>query len=239
MLQSMGAEIKSKNTERFIEIKGVKNLHGTTALVMPDRNEIVSFAAAALATRGNVLVRTRETQKEDLSAFLEKVREAGGSYAFEPDGIRFIGSDSYRPLSIETAPHPGFMTDWQQPFAVLLTQAEGTSTIHETVYEDRFGYLKDLSRMGAEIEVNHSCSNPSCRYAYGKFTHLAKIHGPTPLRGTSIEMCDIRAGMAHIIAALSAHNESRISGAEHIDRGYERLDERLQELGADITRITI
>ena len=91
--------------------------------------------------------------------------------------------------------------------------------------------------MGAKVEVNHFCSNPLCRYTDQGLAHLAKIHGPTPLRGTSIEICDIRAGMAHIIAALTARGESRISGVEHIDRGYEKLDERLRKLGADIKRV--
>jgi UDP-N-acetylglucosamine 1-carboxyvinyltransferase len=130
------------------------------------------------------------------------------------------------------------MTDWQQPFCVVLTRSRGESIIHETVYEDRFGYAKDLKRMGARIEILGDCPKDPCRLEHQGYMHTAIITGPTPLKGTEIEMTDIRAGMAHIIAALSAEGESVVSGVEYIDRGYERIDERLRALGADIQRVT-
>jgi len=161
----------------------------------------------------------------------------GASYEISSRGIKFVSGKKYKPLQIETAPHPGFMTDWQQPLGVLLTQADGESIIHETIYEDRFGYVRDLNKLGANIQVSDECWGSSCRFAGHTFNHSAKIAGPTQLQGGELTMTDIRAGMAHIIAALVAQGESVISGVEHIDRGYEKLDERLRILGADIRRI--
>ena len=145
---------------------------------------------------------------------------------------------SYNSILIKTSPYPGFMTDWQQPFSILLTQAGGESIIHETVYEDRFGYTKDLKRMGANIEVSDACpAGNRCRFFGKTLNHSAKIIGPTKLHGEEITMTDIRAGMAHLIATLSAEGESVVSGVEHLDRGYEKIDERLRALGADIKRV--
>lgn len=236
MLRSMGAKISFNEPTREIKTEGVERLRGTEASVMPDRNEAVSFAVAALATGGDILVNGADAKY--LAAFLEKVKETGGSYEIKPSGIRFFGKKPYNPLVIDTAPHPGFMTDWQQPFSVLLTQAGGTSIIHETIYEDRFGYTKDLNRMGADISISDECPGVvSCRFHGRTFNHSARIQGPTKLKGAEVAMQDIRAGMAHIIAALTAEGESVISGVEHLDRGYEKIDERLRALGADIIRI--
>lgn len=237
MLASMGARISVDHNMRIIEIVGVSKLHGTTYRVMPDRNEIVSFAVAALATGGTVFIQAID--EEYIKTFLARVKEVGGTYTVENGGIRFIGGKKYHGTTIETAPHPGFMTDWQQPFCVLLTQAEGTSIIHETVYEDRFGYVKDINRMGATIRVNDDCLGVEpCRFLARTFHHSATITGPTKLHGEVIRMTDLRAGMAHVIAALAAEGKSRIFGLEHIDRGYENIDERLRMLGAHIQRIT-
>lgn len=236
MLKTMGSAIEVKAESRLIRIEGVDKLRGVRVRVMPDRTEAVSFAVAALATHGNIFLQSVE--EEPLRAFLTKVREVGGKFEAKNEGVRFWGGGSYQASFIETSPHPGFMTDWQQPFCVLLTQAEGSSIIHETVYEDRFGYTKDLGRMGARIEVSDECPESSrCRFFGKTFNHSARITGPTKLKGTEITMTDIRAGMAHIIAALSAEGESVISGVEHIDRGYEKVDERLHALGADIRRV--
>lgn len=248
MLLEMGAKISCAPESRVIEIEGVKKLKGAEARVMPDRNEIVSFAVAAVATGGDVLLQDikpemdfnclRAGASSYLKTFLDLLEEAGGNFRVESDGTRFIAGISRHPVFIQTSPHPGFMTDWQQPFCVLLTQARGKSIIHETVYEDRFEYAKDLKRMGAQIEIMGDCpQNNPCRFQEQKFNHTAIIDGPTPLHGEAIRMTDIRAGMAHIIAALAAKGESVITGVEHVDRGYEKIDERLQALGADIQRI--
>lgn len=236
MLRVMGAKIEFEKKSREIKIKGVSKLSGVKARVMPDRNEVVSFACSALATVGDVFI--PDIEKSYLEEFLNKVREIGGGVEIGKGGIRFKGKSKYKAAFIETAPHPGFMTDWQQPFCVLLTKSRGESIIHETVYEDRLGYTKDLKRMGAQIEILGDCPKEPCHYQNQGYIHTAIITGPTPLKGTEIEMTDIRAGMAHIIAALSAEGESVVSGVEHIDRGYERIDDRLRTLGADIQRVT-
>lgn len=246
MLQAMGARISVNRDERLLSIEGVSKLRGTNVCVVPDRNEIVSLACAGLATKGSVFLRlpeivrlsyAPENLKQDLDVFLKSVEQIGGLFSIERGGIRFSGTGPYRPMHITTVPHPGFMTDWQQPFCVLLTQANGTSTIHETVYEDRFRYTEDLNEMGAAITISTNCPpDAPCRYHGQEFKHLATITGPTPLAGAHITMPDIRAGMAHLVAALIAQGESIVSGVEHIDRGYEKLDERLRELGADVKR---
>lgn len=239
MLGRMGARISVAPEARRVEIEGVQSLGGARVRSIPDRNEAVSFAVAALATGGDVFVKGAEAAH--LEAFLEKVREIGGSYEIKPGGIRFWGTRRYRATELETAPHPGFMTDWQQPFAVLLTQAEGTSILHETVYEDRFGYTKDLTQMGASVALADECPpkipKTPCRFFGCSCIHTARITGPAALHAAEIAMRDIRAGIALVIAALAAEGESRISGVEHIDRGYERIDERLRLLGADIKRV--
>jgi len=235
MLRQMGADIVYDVSRREIAIEGVRRLGRARVRVLPDRNEMVSFAAAALATGGDIVV--HEATEEYVGRFCEKVREIGGVAEPDGEGIRFFAKGPFMATAVETAPHPGFMTDWQQPFCVVLTQAEGESILHETVYEDRFGYVKDLRAMGADIVVSDECGNVACRWARRTFNHRARIRGPVKLRGTYMAMTDIRAGMAHLIAALAAEGESVISGVEHIDRGYEKIDERLRELGADIRRI--
>lgn len=236
MLRGMGAEILWRSDERIIEIEGVSRLRGVSIETIPDRNEAVSFAVAALATGGEVFV--RGAREDHLKSFIAKAVDAGGSVFVQDGGIKFKAGKRYGPVKIETSPHPGFMTDWQQPFCVLLTKADGESIIHETVYEDRFGYVKDLTRMGARIEVSDKCwGDMKCRFAGVSAMHSISINGPSRLHGTDITMIDIRAGMAHIIAALSAEGESVITGIEHIDRGYEKIEERLRKLGAEIRRV--
>lgn len=237
MLQEMGARIYIKPELRKIEIDGVSKLNGVSAKVMPDRNEVVSFASGALATDGDILI--RDITEEHILTFLEAVKLLGADYAIDERGIRFFGTRPYRELTITTGPHPNFMTDWQQPFSILLTQAHGESIIHETVYDDRLGYTKDLNRMGASILLSDECLGSSaCRFLGQTFNHSARIKGLTPLAGRDLVMQDIRAGMAYIIAAMASSGESVVTGIEHVDRGYERIDERLRELGADIKRVS-
>lgn len=235
MLKGMGGNITFNSAKREILIGGVKKLHGVKASVMPDRNEVVSFAVAALATKGSVLI--KDIKRDYLEAFLNVVESVGGVFRVEKNGIRFLYKNPYKAMDIITQPHPGFMTDWQQPFCVLLTQAKGFSYIHETVYEDRFGYTNDLVRMGADIDVLPDCEDTACRFHGKHFSHYVRIKGPSTLKGGKITMQDIRAGMAQVIAALAAKGESVVSGVEHIERGYENIDERLRELGAQIQRV--
>ena len=235
LLQKMGAIIEF-GAEREIYIEGVKKLHGAEHSLLPDRLEVASFAFMALTTDGNILVEGAD--QNHLITFLNTVRRLGGEYEVEENGIRFFRGSNLKAIHVETDTYPGFATDWQQPLAVLLTQAKGNSIIHETVYEDRFGYTEDLRRMGAEIDVVTKClGNLPCRFQGESYYHSAIIHGPTKLKGAKLEMRDIRAGMAHIMAALIAEGESEITGVEHIDRGYENIDGRIKNLGANIQRV--
>jgi UDP-N-acetylglucosamine 1-carboxyvinyltransferase len=234
MLQKMGALIEL-DVNRVIKIEGVKRLRGSEHRVIPDRNEAVSFAVLALATDGNILV--EDARQDHLITFLNAVRRVGGEYQIEKKGIRFYRKHHLKPLNIETSPHPGFMTDWQQAFTVLLMMARGRSRIHETVYEDRFGYVKEFIRLGAKIHISEKCFGPRCRFANKGFQHSIEIEGPARLTGATLAVPDIRAGLAHLVAALSAKGESQILGIEHLDRGYERIDERLRAIRAHIKRI--
>ena len=234
MLQNMGAIIEV-GAGREVRIEGVTALRGTNQEIMPDRNEAVSFACLAGAANGRIFV--EKARQEDLITFLNAFRRAGGEYEVKESGILFYRGEPLKPTNIETEPHPGFMTDWQQPFAVMLSQAEGLSTIHETVYEDRFGYAADLNLMGAKIKILTKCIGTDCRFKDKGFQHSAEISGPTFLQGAEIKVRDLRSGIAHVIAGLSAKGESVLDGIEELDRGYERIDERLQKLGADITRV--
>jgi len=253
MLQKMGAIIELC-PPRTITIEGVPRLRGVTHRIIADRNEAISFAALAIATDGKILV--KGAVQEDLITFLNAVRRMGAEYEVLPDGISFFrngtsaneNTNGLKALSIQTDVHPGFMTDWQQPFCVAMTQAEGTSAIHETIYEDRFAYAHDLNEMGAKIRVSTECPangatayalelRPQCRFAGRGFYHYATIEGPTKLTSKNLVVRDLRSGMVDIIAALVANGVSEIDGAEEIDRGYERIDERLRDLGADIKRV--
>jgi UDP-N-acetylglucosamine 1-carboxyvinyltransferase len=244
MLQKMGAIIELC-PPRTIMIEGVPRLHGVTHRIIPDRNEAISFAALAIATNGKILLKGAE--QEHLITFLNSVRRMGAEYEVTPDGISFFRAGQLKALAIETATHPGFMTDWQQPFCVAMTQANGTSTIHETIYEDRFAYAHDLNEMGAKIRVSTECptidngidapKKDACRFDGKNFYHTATIEGPTELTSAKMTVRDLRSGMVDIIAALVARGVSEVDGVDEIDRGYERIDERLRDLGADITRV--
>ena len=155
-----------------------------------------------------------------------------------PGGISFWREKPLQALSVQTDVHPGFMTDWQQPLCTVLAQAKGTSTIHETIYEDRFGYAHDLNEMGAKIKVSTDCpEGTNCRFSGKGFFHFASIEGPSEFTSHNLNVRDLRSGMVDIIMALVAKGVSEIDGVEEIDRGYEKIDERLRNLGADITRI--
>ncbi len=235
MLQKMGAIIEL-GANRDFYIEGVPKLYGVSHRILPDRNEAVSFACLAIATNGKILV--REAIQDHLITFLNVVRRLGAEYEVVPEGIIFSRTGSLKPLQIKTAVHPGFMTDWQQPLALVSTQADGVSEIHETIYEDRFGYAKDLISLGAKIEVSTECpSDSKCHFDGKNFYHSAKIYGPTKLHGGKTAVRDLRSGIVNLIASLAAEGESEIDGIEEIDRGYEKIDERLNKLGAEIRRV--
>ena len=234
MLQKMGAIIQV-NAGRSIEIIGVEKLHGTDVSVMPDRMEAASYASMALGTNGEIFV--QGAQQVDMVTFLNAVRKIGGQYEVQPDGILFKGSDHLKGIELETDTHPGFMTDWQQPFVVVLTQAHGTSVVHETVYEERFGYTDALVDMGANITLFSNClGEVTCRFKGQNYKHSAVINGPSKLKAATVEVPDIRAGLAFVVAALVAEGTSTLTGIHHLDRGYERLEEKLKGVGAKIER---
>lgn len=235
VLQKMGAIIKV-HTDRVIEIEGVERLGGYVHRPIPDRIEAASWAAAALATRGDVTV--LGAKQVDMMTFLNVYRSVGGAFEITDEGIRFWhpGGD-LRSVVLETDVHPGFMTDWQQPMVVALTQARGLSIVHETVYERRFGYVEALNQMGATIQVYRECLGGSpCRWGRRDFRHSAVIAGPSKLHGTELVVPDLRAGFSHFIAALAAEGTSRVHGVNLIRRGYEDFEAKLTALGAHVER---
>jgi UDP-N-acetylglucosamine 1-carboxyvinyltransferase len=234
ILQKMGAII-SVDTDRVIRIEGVETLNGYTHRALFDRNEAASWAAAALTTGGDIFV--GGAKQLEMTTFLNVFRKVGGAFDIEDDGIRFYQSGAdLHPVVIETDVHPGFMTDWQQPLVVALTQAKGLSIVHETVYENRFGFTDALVKMGAQIQIYREClgGNP-CRFGQRNFYHSAVISGPTPLSGADIEVPDLRGGFSHMVAALAAKGTSNVSNVQLISRGYEHFLDKLGNLGADFS----
>ncbi len=242
LLNSMGADIK-RTGHREITINGVKTLHGTEYTIMSDRNEEVTFAIAAVVSKGNIVV--HHSERKHLKEFLDVFVKAGGKYKTVDDTTtEYYYDGPLNAVDVTTAQHPGFMTDWQAPWAILMTQAEGTSMIHETVFENRFSYVEELKKMGANIEYfDPVVSNPQEFYNFNwtdkkADTHQAiKITGPTTLHNAITSMSDLRAGATVVLAAIIANGKSYIHGVEQIDRGYEHIDTRLQSLGASIERI--
>lgn len=243
LLNEMGARIKRVRV-RTISINGVKKLLGTTFRIKPDRNEIVTFAIAAVITNGDVLVKGAEDA--DLLSFLKMLKKTGASFEKKKDGIRFYSNNNIKQTQVVTAHHPGFMTDWQGPWAVLMTKAKGESTIHETVYENRFGYVGELLRMGANIEYfNPIVKDAKATYNFNtkddkkEYFHAIKIHGPDNVHNAILTISDLRAGATLVLAALAAKGESVVFGVEHLDRGYEKFEQRLRDLGAQIKRVVV
>ena len=234
-LQKMGAIIEL-STDRKITIEGVDRLEGAEHTVIPDRNQVASFASAGLASQGDIFI--ENAIQEDIITFLNNVRRIGGKFEVKDNGVRFFYDGPFKSIALETNVHPGFMTDWQQPFVILMTQASGISIVHETVYEKRFGYVHELKKMGADIELFNQClGSTPCRFVTSNYLHSAVIKGPTPLHGAEINIPDLRAGFSYLVAAIIAKGESIINGAVYIDRGYEDIDLKLKSIGADIKRV--
>ncbi len=232
ILQKMGA-IVTVEPNRTIFIEGVESLRGYTHRAINDRNEAASWASAALATNGDIFV--EGAKQQELMTFLNVFRKVGGGFDIQEDGIRFYRErEVLRPVVVETDVHPGFMTDWQQPLIVALTQADGQSIVHETVYENRFGFTDALNEMGADIVVHkEGLPGHDRRVARRPFEQAAVITGPTTLHAADVRVPDLRGGFSHLIAALTAEGESRISNVGIISRGYEHFIPKLRKLGAD------
>lgn len=240
-LNSMGAQI-SRKPNRVIEIIGVPVLHGAIHKIMADHNQVVSFACAALATKGDVIVENADSR--DIEAFLEKLDDIGAGYEVGHYGIRFYYTGPLKATDVETGVHPGFKTDWQPLWVTMMTQANGVSILHETVTESRFQYVDSLNQMGANIELfNPVVSHPDELYNFNLDVvkpgtmHAAKITGPTQMHGGEFTVKDLRHGATLMIAGLIAPGTTILHDEqEHIDRGYESLEEVFQALGATIRR---
>ena len=240
MLNSMGARIHL-DTNRTMTIYGVDELCGTSFKIICDRIEAASWASLAAATGGEITVEGIEP--EHLVNFLGVFNDVGGGFKLQSPGtITFFRKKTLKSTMLETDVYPGFSTDWQQPFAVLLTQAEGISIIHETVYENRFGYLNALEQLGAKIQLETKClGSLKCRFKGNDHFHSAIIQGPTTLisQETLLNVPDLRAGLAYVIAAALAKGETYIQGIDLIRRGYGCLVDRSKDLDIQLEKVTL
>lgn len=217
-LIAMGARIEGVGTET-LTIDGVRALHGATYAVMPDRIEAGSYACAVAITGGKLdLVGARASE---MRATIAGLTQAGVEVEELADGLRVTASGRLKALSVSTAPYPGFATDMQAQFMAMLTLAEGSSVLTETIFENRYMHVPELSRMGADIQVRG---------------RSAVVHGVGSLTGAPVMATDLRASMSLIIAGLAAQGETQVRRVYHLDRGYERLEEKLSAVGADIER---
>ncbi len=218
-LLAMGAKITGAGTDR-ITIEGVARLHGATHTIMPDRIETGTFLAAVAATGGDVHV--TGTQPDSLASVIDKFREAGADITIDGDVIRVRRDGPLQSVNIRTVPHPGFPTDMQAQFMALATRAHGTAVITETIFENRMMHVQELRRLGADIEVEGS---------------TAVVKGVAKLTGADVMATDLRASACLVIAGLVAEGATTIDRIYHLDRGYERIEEKLMGLGAHIERI--
>jgi len=222
-LREMGAEVERTRPDT-IEVHGKRRLRGANHSVMPDRIETGTFLVAAAVTGGRLTLENAAC--DHVGALVEIMGRMGvpvacGRTSIEVDATG-VGPGRLAAIDIETSPYPGLATDLQPPTCVLLTQADGTSRVHEAVFEDRIEWLAELRRLGARIDIQDA--------------HHAAIHGPSPLHGAEASISDLRAGASLILAALAADGPSLIHGAHHVHRGYENIDRKFSQLGASITR---
>ena len=216
MLNSMGANIKGAGTD-VIRIKGVEKLHGSEYSVIPDQIEAGTFMLAAAITRGNVLV--KNVIPKHLEAITAKLYEIGATVEEYDDSVRVIGNEVIKPTHVRTLPYPGFPTDMQPQMAVALALAQGTSTVTENLFENRFKYVDELAKMGANIKVE---------------SNIAVFEGIDEFTGAEVNALDLRAGAALVIAGIAAKGFTTIESVHYIKRGYEMLEKKLQKLGAQI-----
>ena len=220
-LNSMGANIRGAGTN-IIRIEGVKELHGASHAVIPDRIEAGTFMIGAAMTGGNVYV--ENALSEHLKPLVAKLKEIGATVEEDIDGIRVIGNRPLRPADIKTLPYPGFPTDMQAQFMALTTICEGTSVVTETVFENRFMHVDEFRRMGAKIRIEG---------------RSAIVEGVPSLKGADVNATDLRCGAPLVLAGLVAEGQTTIGHLYHIDRGYDNLVDKLQRLGADVVRINV
>jgi UDP-N-acetylglucosamine 1-carboxyvinyltransferase len=219
-LRKMGLKIRGEGTHT-IELQGSQKLQGANHLIPPDYIEAGTFLLAFVISQGQGVVRNVNAQH--LILFLEKLKEIGANFRIKNKSIVVDKSKALRSAKIQVLPHPGFPTDLQPQICAWLTQAKGKSLVHDPLYENRFSHLHELRKMGADIEI----TDP----------HRALIFGPTSLAGAKVDGTDIRSTAALLLAGLIARGQTIITGAEQIDRGYERIEEKLKNLGARIKRL--
>lgn len=240
-LNESGAKIRRKNTDIIVD--GVDKLSRTTPFrINSDRNEAVTYATLGLATHGEVTL--QQAVVNDLQTLITAVKKTGSeAKIISPSTIHFKYTGTLKPVSIETNPHPGFMTDWQPNWTVLMTQASGESIIQERMFENRFSYVEELHKLGAKIDfVKVPISNPIEYFYFNfdpnkKYNHAIKIIGPQQLHGGVVHIADLRAGASLAVAALVATGESVVHGASIVERGYEAFVEKISHLGGDIKKV--
>lgn len=243
LLNDMGAKIRrDSQNPKNIHISGVDRLHGAKHQVIADRNEAVTFACAALSTRGDINI--LRINPKIIETFLKTVENMGAKVNRGQDEVEVAWNGSLKAVDIETQVEPGFMTDWQALFSLVLTQATGCSSIIERIFPSRFQHIKILNDMGAKTKFfNPQITNPSEYYDFNpesdrpEYFHGVKIYGPSKLNPADLTVNDLRSGAMTTLAALTAVGQSTIEGVEFIERGYEKLADRLQSLGADIKYI--
>ncbi|CQR46173.1 UDP-N-acetylglucosamine 1-carboxyvinyltransferase 1 [Paraliobacillus sp. PM-2] len=218
-LNKMGAKVVGAGTE-IIKIEGAKQLQGVEHTIIPDRIEAGTFMVAAAITGGNVLVKGAE--KEHMRSLISKLEEMGVQIKQEEDGLRVIGPKKLHPIDLKTLPHPGFPTDMQSQMMALMLNANGTSVITETVFENRFMHVEEFRRMNAKVKIEG---------------RSVIVEGPVALQGAEVAATDLRAGAALILAGLNAEGYTRVTELKHIDRGYVDITGKLANLGANIERV--
>lgn len=228
MLNKMGANIRGLGSPT-ITVEGVDRLHGVSTSILPDRLEAGCYAIGAVITGGEVTL--RNVRHLDMLPLTEKLLEAGAQVWRQDSDMLIRAGSSLNAVEVQTLPFPGFPTDLQAPFAVLLTQATGLSRIHERVFDDRLRYTDELVKMGANISVE--------KYSATRYGTKAEIIGPTKLHGAAVRALDIRAGAGMVLAGLAAEGRTTVSDVYHLDRGYEGLVPKLRQIGAQINEIAV
>jgi UDP-N-acetylglucosamine 1-carboxyvinyltransferase len=226
MLNRMGAQISGLGSP-MITIDGVDRLHGVSDMILPDRLEAGCYAIGAVITDGEVTL--QGVREADMLPLTEKLREVGAEVWHQDADMLVRTNQPLSAVEIQTLPFPGFPTDLQAPFAVLMTQANGLSRIHERVFDDRLRYTDELVKMGANIRVE--------KFAPNRYGTKADIIGPTPLTGANVRALDIRAGAGMVLAGLIADGRTTVSDVHHLDRGYEGLVSKLRQIGAQIIEV--
>ena len=236
-LQRMGARIGFKPDRRIV-IEGVETLGGAETRLQGDRLEAFSYLVAGLMTGGRV--RVAGCAQDRLVTAIDTLQHMGATFNITDEWISASAEDGLRPAAVQTDTHPGFMTDWQPPLIVLMTQADGMSVLHETVYEDRLGYVRSLTDMGCEVELFDTClGGPACRFHDTSALHSAVVRGVSKLQGAEVTIPDVRAGFSSVIAAAVAEGPSLLKGIHHLERGYNKPYETLESLGLRLDRVKV